>query len=77
MAEINDNASSGNEFDANKVAGAGGPANDSMDTVDSDSSIDTGESSHEAADAWLESLLERKFYYAGGSARLMFDFKAT
>lgn len=74
VAEIQENATSGNEFDANQFAGAGDPADDFMDTGDSNSSMDTGDSSDETADAWLESLMERKFYYAGGSARLMFDF---
>ena len=73
VAEIEKNTTSGNEVDANQFTGAGKAADDSLDG-DSDSSMDTGNSSNKAADAWLESLMERKFYYAGGSARLMFDF---
>lgn len=66
--EIEGNGLSGNQFD-----GAGDSTGDSSDEALA-ASTGTNESLDEVAEAWLKSLLDRKFYYAGGSARLMFDF---
>lgn len=65
--EIEENGSSGNQFD-----GAGDSTDDASDKA-SEAATSTNKSLDEVANAWLKSLMDRKFYYVGGSARLMFD----